>query len=87
MEQFKRIVVNYRTQVPLILEKFVNSDKQLNLTKDGLHDTSGGIKHYRVLIGMEWSNSHSDQAKLNRLEQLLDELENNNQIISYSRIN
>lgn len=86
MEQFKRIVVSYKTQIPLILEQFISSDRQFNLTKDGLHDNSG-IKYFRALIGMQWTNSPSDQSKIQRLEHLLDELENNNQIISYSRMN
>ena len=80
--RYKKIAIYYR-DMPQIIEILTLKDSKLSLTKDGVF-TTGGVKCPRATLNMEWDASHTASEKLGRIVKILDELESNNQIVSYS---
>ena len=76
------IVVYYR-DIPVVLKSAINRDGKMKMLKDGIHD-SIGHSCPRLTITMEPSSGEKDRERLKVLTSLLDELESNNQIVSFS---
>jgi hypothetical protein len=69
--------------MPQIVEILALNDKKLSLTKEGVFITNG-VKCPRATLNMEWDSSHTAIEMLGKIVKILDELESNNQIVSYS---
>jgi predicted site-specific integrase-resolvase len=76
------IVVYYR-DIPMILKSTVNRDGKMKMVKDGIHD-SIGHSCPRLTVTMEPVSDHQDKDRLKSVVSLLEELESNNQIVSFA---
>jgi hypothetical protein len=76
------IVVYYR-DIPMALKAAVSRDGKMKIVKDGIH-SSIGHNCPRLTITMESVSDESDRSRLKGMTLLLEELESNNQIVSFA---
>lgn len=81
-KRLKKIAIFYRS-LPAVLEHHVLKDKEMSLLKDGIF-THDGVRCPRATIAIEWDGSKAAQERLERLVRLLEELEKNNQIATFT---
>jgi len=78
----KRIAIFFR-EMPAVIERAVAADDTMKLFKDGIF-TTNGIRCPRATLALEWNSSKADLEKLKKLIALLEELQANNQIVTFS---
>jgi len=82
MIRVKKIAVFYR-DIPAALDHLVHTDTKMKLLKDGVF-TCNGVQCPRATITMEWTGSDTDVQKIKKIKNLLEELADNNQIVSFT---
>ena len=73
----------YYKNIPACLNDLVLADKRSTLTKEGLYEFEG-IRCSRAVINLESIDYVADQERLNKLIDLLEILDSNQEIIAYS---
>lgn len=81
-ETIVRALVYYR-EIPLILDTYIKTDGHIIFNKDGIYPINGHESPRCSLLMEDIGDKTKNDKRINKLRSILEELQKNNQIISF----